>query len=196
MTGIVIYKYEIREDKKMVSMGQLIAKLFIVSVIAFIILLGMYFFMGDSGAGDGHVSIRKKLHVTIKDNNPCFYVDSYEGIDNFEVYRISVTKLNDSPKASESYWCVGFCGDKHTQINIPFSALEGVDQCIQYGVINEVFSASAKKLETDTLYNIEIEGSKKNIPLNNLKDGDEVDAELFFQLVKNPKTGEIQALTK
>lgn len=152
LTGIVIYKYEIREDQKIVSMGQLIAKLFIVSVIAFIILLGMYFFMGDSGAGDGHVSIRKKLHVTIKDNNPCFYVDSFEGIDDFDINNLDVSLI--LPRHEWTKATSAWNDNLNTSNPLHLSSIKEANQCIPYGIQNNITSAPFKKLQTNVLYDV------------------------------------------
>lgn len=192
LTGIVIYKYEIREDQKIVSMGQLIAKLFIVSVIAFIILLGMYFFMGDSGAGDGYVSIRKKLHVTIKDNNPCFYVDSFEGIDDFDIDYFNVEEIRPPAEWINPKFMWRYSKDANNTLQL--STFVGVDQCIPYGRQINLKTIPSKKLQMDVLYNIKMEGTKRNIPEKKLKNGDGIWLYGAFYLVKNQKNGEINII--
>lgn len=192
LTGIVIYKYEIREDQKMLSMGQLIARLFIVSMIAFIILLGMYFFIGDSGAGDGSVSIRKKLHITIKDNNPCFYVDSFEGIDDFDINNLDVSLIlprHEWTKAT-SVWN----DNLNTSNPLHLSSIKEAKQCFPYGIKNNITSVHSKKLKMDVLYSVTMEGNKRNLSQDKLKNGDSIWLHRAFYLDKNKITGEIEVV--
>jgi hypothetical protein len=192
VTGIVIYKYEIREDQKMASMGHLITKLFIVSVIAFIILLGMYFFIGDSGTGDGHVSIRKKLHVTIKDNNPCFYVDSFEGIDDFDINNLDISLI--LPRHEWTKATSAWNDNLNTSNPLHLSSIKEANQCIPYGIQNDITSVPFKKLKMDVLYSVTMEGNKRNLSQDKLKNGDSIWLHRAFYLDKNKTTGEIEVV--
>jgi hypothetical protein len=133
--------------------------------------------------------IHKELHVTIKDDNPCFYVDAFEGIENFKINDFTISKMDseiDWRKKTYTYKM-----DDNSTISL--SSITGKDQCLLYGVKNMSASFPPKKLQTNVIYAITMQGTKKNIPKSSgyidLKDGDRIFLYRVFYLAKNPKMG-------
>lgn len=152
----------------------------IFSICIFFILM-LLFFARDGTEGD-FVNINKKLNVMMKDNTPCFYINAFEEIDTFEIQSIFAIKQvdNEASEYNEIVWDT-------PKIHIPFTAIVGKDQCIPYGLKNEIPSVKSKKLETDVLYHVEISGPKNIIPKK--YSNYQVVESVYFYLSKNPQTG-------
>lgn len=188
----VLLSVKIDENQKMRSISHLIVRLILWNSIVVIASLAIYvFFIGDSGAGSGYTTIEKKLNITIKDNNPCFYIDSFDEMEAFDIDGIQISK---PPMPYERYWGIGSFADKYKRIKIPLKTFAGTEKCVQYGAKNKFFNESSKKLTTDVLYKASMSGIKRNIPYEKVKDGDEIRINVNFYLSKNQNTGEIKAI--
>jgi hypothetical protein len=139
-------------------------------------------------------SISKELQIVIKDDQPCFYIDKFEGIDNYEIEEISVNTAMPPEKLlnKKSMWN-GEVDRKDTYNMKPFrlSIISNATNCIFYGVKNNTISAPSQKLETDVLYEVYMDGVQRSA--NKDKDR-KYGIWLYgtFYLSKNPKTGKLE----
>jgi hypothetical protein len=179
--------YEFSGSQKVLLISRWIVKIVWTVMITLFVLLILRVLLGGL-AENNHPSITKKLNIAMKDNNPCFYVEPFEGMEAFDLYKVHVLK---PPEPYERYWCVGLCENK--KITIPLSLFTGTEQCISYGIKNKTFSASSKGLEIDVLYEASIDASRRDIPKGKEENGNWLTADVWFYLSKNPKTGEINA---
>ena len=189
----VILSTKIDENQKAQSLSKLIVRLIGWNIGVIVGSLAFYiFFIGDPGAGRNTVDTHTKLNISMQDNSPCFYVDSFGEIDKYYLSDILVNRINpETSKIYENSWLVG----KYylEKLNIPFTSIVGKEQCIPYGVKNKIFSTASKKLETDGLYFITISGEKKTITKKE-DFWDRAVSEGYFYLFKNPKTGEMDVV--
>jgi hypothetical protein len=141
-------------------------------------------------------TIHKELHITIKENNPCFYIDTFEGINEFNIDYFNVNKVGTNSQwlKKEYMWK----DEIDTNRILPFTAIAEKNQCLLYGIKNTISSVPSKTLQTNVLYQIKIQGTRKNIPKSggyiDLKDGDRILLHSIFYLVKNQKTSETKII--
>jgi hypothetical protein len=181
------HEYQFRGAQR----GIEIAKFILLSFGIFLVLSAIIVFLYFNYNGDKFPQpIKNQLRITMKDNNPCFYIEPFNEMEAFDLYEVHVIK---PPMPYEGYWCAGLC-DK-TKIAIPLSFFAGTEQCIPYGVKNKSFSAPSKKLQIDVLYEASIDASRRSIPKGKKEDdGNWLTANVWFYLSKNSKTGELNAI--
>ncbi|MDD2828936.1 MAG: hypothetical protein PHW18_05120 [Sulfuricurvum sp.] len=155
------------------------AWMFVATIIAFVLLLMS---ASRNSTEIGIVKIDKRLNVIMKDNVPCFYIDSSKEIDEFEIGYIvgfKYIKIKDSYFYEDTWRVTHY----KLKLHIPLTSIVGKDQCIPYGLNNEIHTKEHKKLETNVLYKIAINGVRK------VGGVDQIMADSYFYLSKNPKTG-------
>lgn len=180
--------YEFPGSQKVLFISRWIVKIVWTVLIALFVFLLLRVLLGGL-AENNHPSIKQKLNITMKDNNPCFYIEPFEGMEAFDLSMVHVIK---PPVPYERYWCEGLCENK--KIAMPLSLFAGTEQCISYGIKNKTFSASSKGLEIDVLYEASIDASRRDVSKGNEEEnGNWLTADVWFYLSKNPKTGEINA---
>ena len=175
--------YEFPGSEKALLISKWIIKaswIFMATLIALILLL-----MAPKDGREDDAD--KKLNVTMKDNTPCFYIDAFDEIDTFEIKNIFATKqVNDeASEFHETIWRIS--ESDRSKIHIPFTVIVGKEQCIPFGLKNEIHSVESKNLDTDVLYQVMIHGIRKNI--TEVYNTDLISAGIYFYLSKNPKTG-------
>lgn len=159
-------------------------------IVGLFSLLFLLILLGD--ANQTPYSIKKELHVTLKNDTPCFYVNSFEGINNFDINYFSVIRMDlNIVKSKKNYMWRDELDNNRT---LSLSSIVGENQCLIYGVKNTTTSASSKQLRTNVIYKVEIEGRKRGLAENKLKNGDIISLYRLFYLVKNQKTGEIEII--
>lgn len=179
------HEYQFQGAKRGIEIANFMLKSFGIFSVIFAILLLLYFRYGGEKFPQ---PIRKQLHITMKDNNPCFYIEPFVGMEAFSIYRVSIA---ESVMVPEGYSRLE--GSWNIDMNNSILIFSGIEQCIPYGVKNELYSESSKKLETDVLYSATMEGPRNNIPKGKEEeDGNWLTANVGFYLSKNHKTGEIQ----
>jgi hypothetical protein len=173
--------YEFPGSEKVLLISKWIIKaawIFIATLVAFI-LFRMFTPNGEEDNTD------KKLNVAMKDNTPCFYIDVFEDINTFEIQNIIATKQvnNEASEYHKVVWDT-------PKIHIPLTAIVSKNQCIPYGLKNEIHTEGSKKLETNVLYQVMIHGVRKNI--TEIYNTDLISAGIYFYLFKNSKTGKTE----
>jgi hypothetical protein len=139
------------------------------------------------------IPIQKSLNVVINTNKPCFYIDSFDGVDEFDIWRIGVMTVVPPGQIPEYLCTVGVYELDSNRIKaFSLSSMIGINQCITYESLCNFGSSSSKKLQMDILYNITVEGIKKNLSTGKLKDGDEIYLHSLFNITKNKDTGNIE----
>lgn len=182
------YEYQFRDTQMVLNKVKFMLKNLGIFIVILAVLI--YMFGGEKFSQPTY----KKLNITMKDNNPCFYLESFTEMDAFDVHGIQIIK---SATPYERYWGVGYFADKYKQIKIPLSSFSGEAQCIPYGAKNEFFSEPSKKLETDVLYSATMDGGRRNISKGKEEDdGNWLTANVWFYLTKNQKTGQIEAIER
>lgn len=182
--------YEFSGSQKVLSISRWIVKIVWTVIITLFVLLLLRVLLGGLAENNPH-PISKKLHIAMKQDTPCFYIEPFDGMEAFDIHGFQITK---PPMPYERYWGIGYFADKYKQIKIPLSSFAGESQCILYGAKNKLFNESSKQLNADVLYNATMEGGQRSKPNGKEdEDGDWLTAEIWFYLSKNPKTGEINA---
>lgn len=165
-------------------------KILIWVIIGISSLLFLRFLLGD--AHQTPYPIKKELYVTLKNDTPCFYINSFDGINNFNINHILVDRMDlNVVKSKENYMWLDVLDNNRT---LSLSSIVGENQCLLYGIKNTRTSATSKQLQTNVIYKVEIEGRKRGLPENELKNGEIISLYRLFYLVKNSKTGEIKII--
>jgi hypothetical protein len=178
-------RHKFSENKISVSIGQLIMKLFVLFIVVFIMMIFVYM-NGERDSLNTPPPIWKKLNIVMKNNNPCFYIEPFEKMEEFNINGIQVAK---HPMPYVHYWG----SDEHKKIEAPISLFAGKEQCLAYGNKNRFFNEPSKQLKTNVLYCVSMNGERKSISKEE-NEANSLIAIVWFYLSKNSKTGEIRAI--
>lgn len=184
-TIFIISRHDFSENKITDSIGQLVVKLFALLIVVFVLALFLYM-EGERDSLNTPPPICKKLNIVMKNNNPCFYIEPFEKMEEFNIYGIQVAK---HPMPYEHYWG----SDTHKKIDVPISLFTSKEQCLAYGNKNRFFNEPSKELKINVLYGASMNGERKSISKEK-NDANLLSAIVWFYLSKNPKTGEIKAV--
>ena len=118
------HEYRFSDTPKVIDRAKFMLKNLGIFSVVFAILVLLYFRYGGERFPQ---PLEKPLHITMKNDLPCFYIEPFVGMETFEIHGIQIIK---PPEPYERYWGIGYFADKYKQIKIPFSSFIGEAQCI------------------------------------------------------------------
>lgn len=176
------HEYSFQGAQKVISGTKFMLKSFGIFSVLFVIMLLLYF----RNVGENHSSlIEKYLHVTVKNNNPCFYIDAFEQENEFIIEKMKIVEITSRSEYTKMMW--------NKNLDIPISSMFGANQCVLYGE-NDSFFNKPKTLQIGVLYNVNMVGSRKNVRRDQRSDEDKIDLSATFYLKKNHNTNQIEAV--
>ncbi|MDD5548056.1 MAG: hypothetical protein PHI79_00490 [Sulfurovaceae bacterium] len=188
MISSYFYTYKFYGSAKVILGSKIVLVIFTLMVISNFLLITL-------ASEKMHKAQEKQLKIELIDNKPCFYIDEFDGINDFDAKGIGVRTELPSIEwmKTEHMWFAGVIRkDIHSMKSFHLSTISDASKCIPYGIKNDITSAPSQKLQTDILYNVSISAFKRNIPTKELKDDDEINFYEYFYLSKNKKTGKIE----
>jgi hypothetical protein len=128
---------------------------FKIVVVGLIMVLG---FSGCIGEKRPSYAMKKEFRIVSKEGKPCFYVESFNGIDNFVIDTFAIHTTSVYPSLEEEdMWSEHIDTTEKPQFKLSY--LAGEKNCIKYGARNAFLPSKAKKLNTDVVYTIFMSGS-------------------------------------
>lgn len=173
------HEYQSQGAKRSIEITKFMLKSFGIFIVILAVLI--YMFGGEKFS----YPIEKYLHVTVKNNNPCFYIDAFEQKNEFIIEEMKIVEITSRREYTKMMWS--------KDLDTPISSMFGAHQCVLYGE-NDSFFNKPKKLQIGVLYNVNMVGSRKNARSDQRSDEDQIDLRAVFYLKKNEKTNQIEAV--
>jgi hypothetical protein len=167
------------------------------------LVAGLALVVGISGcAGEKRPSypMEKPLLITIKDNQPCFYVEYFNGIDEFTLTTFGIYTTNRNMIESKNMWG-NYLPNSETIRPFKLALLKGKNNCIKYATKDSFILSQAKNLKINTLYSVFINGKTANAHelgtrdwSNSPQDNNWIEIRSNFYLSKNKSTNQLEVI--
>ena len=128
----------------------------------------------------------KQLNIKTTTKELCFYIDSFDGIDNFLVSSIKFDKMSRD-KYEKIFVDSGF-------VKKPLSSIVGINRCLKYEANNYFELHHEKTLNIDSIYVASVYATNKNLAPMKVDTRNNIEFIVYFYLYQNPKTHTLEAV--